>query len=120
MPRDPKAGRFSQSNTVAVRVRQPLEFISLSRSSWLSDSHKDLTLRACEFIDGQGRPLKFLPPQGRAIAYGFAAHDSSPIIWGRWPDRAGGGQDEALRQGPPPPSGHLPHMMGEEFEKIHM
>src|SRR5882757_9433070 len=61
MPRDPKAGRFSQSNTVAVRVRQPLEVISLSRSSWLSDSHKDLTLRACEFIDGQGRPLKFLP-----------------------------------------------------------
>src|SRR5258708_36651106 len=66
---------------------------------------------------------RFPPPAGRAIAYGFAAHDSSPITapsearWGRLPARAGGGQAEALRQGPPPPSGHLPHMMGEEFEK---
>src|SRR5258708_33126013 len=60
------------------------------------------------------------PPQGQGYRIWFSLMNnySSPIIWGRWPDRAGGGQDEALRQGPPPPSGHLPHLMGEEFEKF--
>ncbi len=49
-------------------------------------------------------------PDQLAFAYAGTFTGQPCIIWGRWPDRAGGGRDEALRQGfpsalrAPPPS----------------